>query len=136
MITRRTLLATATAAFLAMNVQASFAGQPVVEVIALPHWPVQAAIKPVFEILKTYGDKIKVIELNSDEAEGKARMKAVGKKGHVPVLILINGMYKYTRPDGKQVEFENFPSDSNSPMGLNGKWAPADIKAALDGLLK
>ena len=136
MITRRTFLAAGVAAALTVNIQAAFAGQPIVEIIALPHWPIQAALKPVREILKSYGDKIKVVEFNADEADGKARMKAVGKKGHVPVLILINGMYKYTRADGKMVEFENFPSDSNSPMGLNGKWSPSDVKAALDGMLK
>lgn len=122
----------ATAIFL-FSAQTVHAGQPVVEIISLPHWPVQAALKPVREMLTGFGDNIKLIELNADEADGKKRMKSVGQKGHIPALILIDGMYRYTRPDGSTTEFINFPAKADSPMGLTGAWTASDVEAAIKG---
>lgn len=131
MITRRNLIAAAAATFMLLGGQTAHAGQPVVEIISLPHWPVQDALKPIREVLGKFGSKIRVIELNADEADGKKRMKSVGQRGHVPAIILIDGMYRYTRRDGSSVEFINFPAQANSPMGLSGAWTAKDVQAAL-----
>jgi hypothetical protein len=133
---RNRLIAAFAAAILLIGAQIAHAGQPVVEVIALPHWPVQDALKPIYQVLAKFGDKIRVIKLSADEADGKKRMKSVGQKGHIPALVLIDGMYRYTRPDGSSVEFINFPSGANSPMGISGTWTPKDIEAAVLSRLK
>lgn len=112
------------------------AAQPLVEVISMPHWPVKAALKPVFEVLIKLGDKIRVIELNTEDAEGKKRMKSVGKRGHIPVLILIDGKYRHQLPNGKKVEFINFPGGASSPMGISGSWTPKDVEAVIFERLK
>jgi len=128
-------IATLVAAILFYWTHIASAGQPVVEIISLPHWPVQEALKPVHQALARFGDRIRVIELNADEADGKKRMKSVGQRGHVPALILIDGMYRYTRPNGTTVDFINFPAVANSPMGLSGTWTANDVEAALLGRL-
>lgn len=133
---RNNLIAALATAIFLMGAQIAHAGQPVVEVISLPHWPVQDALKPIYKVLAKFGDKILVIELSADEADGKKRMKSVGKKGHIPALILIDGMYRYTRPDGTSVEFINFPGGASSPMGINGSWMPKDVEAAVRSRLK
>jgi len=109
------------------------AGQVVVEIISLPHWPVQAALKPIYEMLKQFDGKIKVMQLNADEDDGKKRMKSVGEHGHIPAMILIDGMFVYTRPDGSTVEFINFPAKANSPMGISGAWTAKDVETAIKG---
>lgn len=133
---RRNLIATFAAAIFMMGAPIAHAGQPVVEVIALAHWPVQDALKPIYQVLAKFGDRIRVIKLDAYAADGKKRMKSVGQKGHIPALVLIDGMYRYTRPDGTSVEFINFPGGTNSPMGINGSWTPKDIEAAVLSRLK
>jgi hypothetical protein len=133
---RNNLVAALAAAIFLLSAQIAHAGQPIVEVISLPHWPVQDALKPIDEVLAKFGDKILVIKLNADEEDGKKRLKSVGQKGHIPALILIDGMYRYTRPDGTRVEFINFPGGTNSPMGIDGSWTPEDVEAAVRGRLK
>ena len=136
MKTLRPLVAALAAAILLHWTQIAAAGQPVVEIISLPHWPVQEALQPVRDALARFGGRIRVIELNADEPDGKKRMKSAGQKGHIPALILIDDMYRYTRPDGTTVEFINFPAAANSPMGLSGAWTAKDVEAALLGRLQ
>jgi len=112
------------------------ASQPVVEIIALDHWPIQKALQPVRDALAKFGDKIRLVELDADTAEGKKRIKSVGQKGHVPALILIDGKYRYTRPDGSKVDFINFPAATDSPMGISGSWSARDIEFTVKQLLK
>jgi hypothetical protein len=136
MVTRREF-----AAGLAIGAAISFlagpalAAQPTVEIVALPHWPVQSALKPVRAFLGTLGTSVKVVELEAESPEGEKRIKAAGLKGHVPILLLINGSEKFKRPDGTQVEFKDFPAKADNPLGLNGLWSVADFEAAVNAAL-
>ena len=135
MITRRTLLATlASAALLQSTPLASAGNQVQVEIIALSHWPVQNALKPMRELLKGYGDKIVVQEMDAEATDGATRIHDVGVKGHVPVLILINGAYKFPRADGSVIEFLSFPVGAENPLNLNGAWNTIDVEYVLNNL--
>jgi len=125
-----------TAAILLYWTQIAAAAQPVVEIISLDHWPVQDALKPVRATLSKFADKIQIIELDADTVDGKKRIKSVGQKGHIPALILIDGKYRYTRSDGTDVEFINFPAAADSPMGLSGRWTAQDIEYTLNQKLQ
>jgi len=136
MITRRTLLATLTTAALLQG--ASFAmAQTALEVniVALGHWPVQKALDPVRALLETYGDKITLQELDAEADDGIAMVETAGQQGHVPLIILINGAYQFTRADGSAVEFLSFPSGEANPLGAEGSWSVDDLKAVLDSQL-
>lgn len=136
MINRRTLLAALAATTLLQSAPLAYAASPIqVEIVALAHWPVQNALKPVFEVLEEFGDQITVIEVDADTAEGKDLMKSAGQVGHVPVVILIDGEYQFTREDGTDIEFLNFPSGSESPMELNGSWNANDVKSVITALI-
>lgn len=135
MLTRRTFMAAGAAALVLSGARNVYAGQPVVEIISLPHWPVQAALKPIRGVLAKFGSRIRVIELNADETDGRKRLKSIGLRGHVPAVILIDGMYRFKRADGSVVEFLNFPAQADSPMGLSGAWSAKDVEAALLGRL-
>ena len=137
MATRRNVLAAlaVSAAIAALAGVPARAAQPTVEIIALSHWPVRDALKPVRDFLATVAGQVKVVELNSESPEGAKRIAAVGLKGHVPILLLINGSQRFKRADGTAVEFKDFPAKANNPLGLNGTWTVADFETAIKAAL-
>lgn len=110
---------------------AAGAAQPTVEIIALSHWPVQDALKPVYDFLGTVTGRVTVVKLDAESPEGEKRLSALGLRGHVPMLLLINGSDRFNRPDGTAVEFKDFPANTGNPLGLNGSWTVADFEAAI-----
>jgi len=116
---------------LAMAVVPAWAAQPVVEIIAFAHPPVQSALKPLREWLVAQGSKIKVIEVDMETPEGERRLKALGITRHVPVVVLVGGTYRHVRKDGSAVEFVSFPSGPGTPAGVKGGWSAEDVKAAV-----
>ena len=114
---------------------AARAAQPTVEIIALSHWPVQNALKPVREFLGTLTGRVNVTELDAESPDGVKRLSAIGLTGHIPMVLLINGSDKFKRPDGTAVEFKDFPAKANNPLGLNGTWTIDDFKAAVNAAL-
>jgi len=109
----------------------AFAAQPTVEIIALSHWPVQDALKPTRAFLGTLAGRVQVVELDAESPAGEKRIAASGLKGHIPILLLINGSDRFKRPDGTEVEFKDFPAKASNPLGLNGTWTEADFEAAV-----
>lgn len=128
---RRRFLIALGAVLMAAAAGPILASQPVVEVIALEHGPVQNALKPVRDVLAKYAGRVRVVELNAESPEGEKRLKAVGLKGHIPIALLIDGSKTYKTAQGKTVEFVNFPAAAGNPMGLNGAWTVADFEEAL-----
>lgn len=136
MATRRDALkifgaAIASAAATAVFGRAEAAGLVVIEVLAMAHWPVQNALKPVREVLAKYDGRVRVVDTDIESPEGEKRAKSVGLKGHIPIVILINGSKSFKRADGRTIEFVNFPAASSNPMGLNGAWTLTDFEAAV-----
>jgi hypothetical protein len=137
MATRRNILAALalSAAIAALAGVPARAAQPTVEIIALSHWPVRDALKPVRDFLGTVSGRVKIIELDAESPAGEKRIKAVGLNGHVPILLLINGNDLFKRADGTAVEFKDFPAKANNPLGLNGTWTVADFETAIKAAL-
>lgn len=137
MATRRNVLAAlaVSAAIAALAGVPAWAAQPTVEIIALSHWPVRDALKLVRDFLGTVSGRVKIIELDAESPAGEKRVKAVGLKGHVPILLLINGNDLFKRADGTAVEFKDFPAKANNPLGLNGTWTVADFETAIKAAL-
>ena len=125
------MLAAFAASCLAMGPVAAWAAAPLVEVIAYAHPPVQSALKPLRDSLARQGAKVRVVEIDMDTPQAERRLQAVGLKGHIPVVILIDGQYRYKRADGSTVEFVNFPADPGTPTGVKGTWSATDVEAAL-----
>jgi len=134
MPTRRDVVAlgVAAAALVLAKAYEAHSAQPTIEIVALSHYPVRDALKPVRDFLGTLGGQVKVVEIDAESAAGEKRIKDVGLKGHVPMLLLINGSDKFKRADGTQVEFKDFPAKANNPLGLNGSWTVADFEAAVN----
>ncbi|MGD0026472.1 MAG: hypothetical protein ABSC37_17930, partial [Xanthobacteraceae bacterium] len=111
------------------------AAPPTVEIIALPHSPVQTALKPVRDFLATLGGRVNVVEIDAESPAGEKRISALGLKGHVPILLLINGSEQFKRPDGTAVLFKDFPAKAGEPLGINGSWSVADFETAVNAAL-
>jgi len=136
MNTRKYFLATIAAATLGLMASPTFAAPPMVEIVAMAHPPVQAALKPLREWLAQQGGKLKVIEIDAESAAGEKRLETIGLKGHVPITILIDGQYRQQRKDGSKVAFVNFPAVKESPAGIRGDWMIEDVEAVLTERLK
>ncbi len=127
----RRLLLVGIATSLVALVPAAFAAQPSVEIIAFAHPSVEDALKPVRAWLKKQGAKVRVVELDMEGPEGQGRLKAIGLTGHLPLVILIDGQYRYTRPGGITVQFVGFPAAAGSPVAAKGTWSADDVEATL-----
>lgn len=136
MVTRRKLLSTLALLSFLSPIGQVLAAPPVVEIVAMPHPPVKAALAPLREWLAAQGKKITVKETDSESADGIKRMQSVGLSGHIPVLILIDGQYRVKQKDGKVVELVNFPDLPNTPPGARGNWTTSDVQAALAEKIK
>ena len=127
-------LATAVAALLLAST--ARAAQPVVEIIAFAHPPVQSALKPLRDWLATQGTKLKLVEIDMETPAGEKRLQAVGVTGHVPVVVLIDGQHLHKRADGSSVDLVSFPAGPGTPPGVKGTWSEADVEALLKLRLK
>jgi hypothetical protein len=126
---------TASAASLMMLAPAQ-AAQPVVEIIAFAHPPVQSALKPLRDWLAAQGTRLKVVEIDMETPAGEKRLQAVGVTGHVPVVVLIDGQHLHKRADGSAVDLMSFPAGPGTPSGVKGTWSAADVEAILKPCLK
>ena len=138
MTTRRQFLAAAALAASALTLAAgpALAAPPLVEIVAMGHPPVKAALQPLRDWLAAQGSKVRVTEIDIEGAEGAKRLQAAGLSGHIPVLILIDGKHAFRRKDGSQVAFVNFPNTPDTPAGARGNWTTADVQAVLADRIK
>lgn len=129
-INRRILMRNASAVALLCSMGAAWAAQPVVEIIAFAHPPVQSALKPLRDWLATQGKHARVVEIDMETPAGEKRAAAVGVTGHVPILILVDGKYAFARKDGAAIELKSFPAAPN----MKGSWTIDDAKAAISAV--
>lgn len=127
----------ATAALLPAGAASAGTAKPqTIEIVALRHPPVQSALKPLRDWIAAQGGKVRLVEIDAESAEGERRIAVAGLKGHIPILILIDGQHRFARTDGSTTEFVSFPAAAGNPMGLNGTWSTADVEAVLSSRMK
>ena len=136
MNTRRNLLATLAAFALALVAGSALAAPPTVEILAMAHPPVKMALAPLRNWLATRSDKLKLVELDIESPPGAKRLAELGLGGHIPIVILIDGQFRYRRKDGVALEFVNFPAIEGAPPGARGNWTTADVQATLSERIK
>jgi hypothetical protein len=101
------------ALLLFLSMGAAWAARPVVEIIAFAHPPVQSALKPLRDWL------------------AEKRLVAIGLTGHIPIVVLVDGKFTFTRKDGSIMEFKSFPAGPGTPTGVKGTWSMQDVQAVL-----
>lgn len=128
---RRKLLTQIAAGGLAVAAGNAWAAPPVVEIIAFAHPPVQSALKPLRSWLGAQAGKLRVVEIDMESPEAEQRLKSIGLKGHIPVVVLIDGAYKHTLKNARVVEFLGFPTGPGTPTGVKGTWSAEDVQQVL-----
>jgi hypothetical protein len=128
---RRNWLTAAALATLGPVLGTAHAATPVVEIIAFAHPPVQAALKSLRESLVKQGPSLRVVEIDMESPQAEKRLQGVGLKGHLPIVILIDGQYRHRRADGSSMEFVSFPAGPGTPAGVKAGWSAADVEAVL-----
>jgi hypothetical protein len=109
------------------------AAPPTVEIVAMAHPPVIASLKPLRDWLARQGDKVSVVEIDAESPSGERKLSAAGLRGHIPILILIDGRHEFTRKDGVKVALVKFPAIKDSPPGMRGNWLTKDVQDLLIG---
>jgi hypothetical protein len=132
MTTRRHFLTTLAASLAAMTINPAWAAAPMLEIVAMQHPPVIAALKPLRAWIAQQGGKLRVVEIDAESPTGEKRFQAAGLSGHIPILLLIDGQHVFKRRDGSRVALVKFPNVTGSPPGMRGDWVTADVVALLD----
>ena len=78
MMSRRQVFLMIGAAGVALSGGYAAAAQPVVEVLAMAHWPVQNALKPVRDFLAKYDGRVRVVDMDIESPEGVKRSRRSG----------------------------------------------------------
>jgi hypothetical protein len=118
-----------------LHVPSAWAAVPVVEIIAFAHPPVQAALKPLRDWLSGQGGTLRVVEIDMESPAAEKRLQALGLKGHLPIVVLVNGQYRHARKDGSSVDLVGFPSGKGAPAGMSTGWSIEDAQAVIKALL-
>jgi len=131
-LTRRNCLQAALATSLLATLGSAQAAAVTLEIIAFAHLPVQNALKPLRDWLPSQGSKLKVIEIDMESPQAQQRLQALGLKGHLPIVLVINGQFQHKRANGSAVEFVSFPAQP-TPAGSGSAqgWRVDDVKAVL-----
>lgn len=130
-LNRRQLFIQTVITTVSLSAGMTWAAQPIVEIISFAHPPVQSALKPLRDWLTSQGSKLRVIEMDMESPQAQKRLAEIGLTGHIPVVVLVNGKYKYSRKDGSAVEFLSFPAGPGTPAGIKAIWSAEDVQAVL-----
>jgi hypothetical protein len=105
------------------------------EILYMNHGPMQPTIRNIKNLLPEYKEKISVQWFDADLGSGKNFMKRKKIRGHIPMLILINGKKSF-RINNKDIIFQGFPTGASPFKAVEGNWAISDLRQLLDNLTK
>jgi hypothetical protein len=101
-----------------------------VDVLYMNHGPLMDTLKKVKDVFSGYGNALTISWHDVDTEDGEQFMKKMNLKGHIPLIIWIDGTPKVTL-GVKEISFAGFPTGSG-PAFFQGKWTLDDLKAALN----
>jgi hypothetical protein len=114
-----------------LGVSGAHAAKPVkVDVLFMNHGPLMSTVSKMKSIFSGYGNELSISWYDFDTKEGEQFMGKMGLKGHIPLIIWIDGTPKRT-VGAKEITFAGFPTGSGPPM-FRGKWTMDELKTALD----
>lgn len=121
--------------FLGFLTPAHAAGPVNVEILYMNHGPMQPVLRDLKELLAGYSGKVAVQWFDVDLAAGKSFMEEKKIRGHVPLLILVNGEKQF-KTTGREVTLQGFPTGAGPFSSVEGNWAVADLQSILNDLTK
>lgn len=100
-----------------------------VDILFMNHGPMQPVIGQIKDVLAKYPGSVLAVWHDVDTPDGLTFMKRMNIKGHIPLMIFINGSLEQD-VDGKRLSFTGFPSGAG-PYMFQGAWGMKDLDALL-----
>ncbi|MEL7639686.1 MAG: hypothetical protein AAGU21_08590 [Solidesulfovibrio sp.] len=100
-----------------------------VEILFMNHGPMQPVIKQIKDVLRQFPDAVQVFWHDVETADGADFMKRMGIKGHIPLMIFVDGSTTQ-EVGGKSINFTGFPNGAG-PFMFQGAWGMQDLEAVL-----
>ncbi len=114
----------------------SHAEQPInVEILFMNHGPMQPTIRNLKSLFKSKAGNVQTSWFDFDQQSGKAFMKKKGLRGHIPLLIYINGAHTF-HIRGRRVIFMGFPTGKGPFRHVEGKWTIQDLEQVIQSLAR
>lgn len=95
------------------------------EILFMNHGPMQPVIKSIKEILARHALSASAAWYDFEQSSGQEFMHQKGIKGHIPLLIYVNGSPTW-EVEGRKVTFGGFPS-GYGPYQFRGEWSLEDL---------
>ena len=109
----------------------SFAKEQVnVDVLYMDHGPMQHTLRQLRVLFPKYKDKLIMSWYDVESKEGIAFKSKMKIKGHVPMVIWVDGKFEQIVNNSK-IKFTGFPTGAG-PSFAQGKWTFDDLAAVLD----
>ena len=114
---------------------AALAGPAVkVDILFMNHGPMQPVIKSIKEILARHAQAATADWYDFETPPGRDFMRQKGLRGHIPLLIFLNGSPTW-QIKGRKVTFIGFP-DGYGPYQFRGQWSLEDLERLLASLAR
>jgi hypothetical protein len=111
------------------------AADPVkIEVLYMPHGPLQDTVAGLKKVFSQYQGKVAVSWHDTDSNDGQAFMAKKNITQHIPLMIWMNNQTMF-KVDGRDIVFAGFPTGAG-PASFQGKWTTADVQKVLDQLTR
>lgn len=112
------------------------AAQPLqLEILFMNHGPMQPTIRNLKALFKRNAGRVRVSWFDFDKQSGKSFMATKGIKGHIPLLIYINGDHTFDF-GGRKVTFMGFPTGKGPFRQVQGKWTVRELEQVIHSLAR
>jgi hypothetical protein len=112
--------------------QATAAGKQVqLDILYMNHGPMRPTIGKIKKMVADYKGSLQASWYDFDQPEGKAFMKKQKLTGHIPLLLILDGLSDFTI-DGREVLLHGFPTGASPFKQVEGNWSLEDLQVILD----
>ena len=101
------------------------------EILYMNHGPMQPTIRNLKELIDSYHGNVNAQWFDADLASGKEFMKKINIRGHIPLLIIVNGKTSFSI-DGEDIIFQGFPTGAGPFKAVEGNWSMGQLRRVLD----
>jgi hypothetical protein len=99
------------------------------------HGPMRPTIRNLKSLFQRNAGKVHVSWFDFDQQSGKTFMRKKDIKGHIPLLIFINGNYTFDLGNRK-VTFMGFPTGQGPFRRVEGQWTFQELEQVIQTLAK
>lgn len=102
------------------------------DILFMNHGPMQPVIKSIKKILARHASTASAAWYDFETASGRDFMRQKGLRGHIPLLIFLNGSPTW-QIQGRKITFVGFPN-GYGPYQFRGQWSLEDLDLLLGDL--